>query len=107
MGIFWHILGVSWAYLGHVLGIFWAYFGHILGIYWACIEHILGICWACIEHILHISIFQAGALFCTETATFKPIFANFGYFVANLSTFWCPFTGLNNAVMSHTNIRYG
>ena len=37
--------------------------------------------------IAHITISQAGALFSIENA----FFAHFGYFVANLYTFWCPY----------------
>ena len=43
-------------------------------------------------------LFQAGAPFCTENMKFWPILANLGYFVANLRTFWCICTGLNNAL---------
>ena len=41
----------------------------------------------------------SGVLFSTENENFCHILANFGYFVANLRTFWCTTTGLNNAVV--------
>ena len=44
-------------------------------------------------------LFQGRALFCRENARFWPILANLGYFVANLHTFWCSFTGQDNAVV--------
>ena len=46
-------------------------------------------------HDRHCFLFiQAGVLFYKENTNFWPIlspFANFGYFVANLRTFWCTF----------------
>ena len=62
----------------------------------------LWVMWTLCEHSWYLSpppppavvyFFQAGALFCTENAKFGPILANLGYFVANLRTFWCTFTG--------------
>ena len=44
--------------------------------------------------------FRTRAFFCTENAKFWPLLAYEGYFVANLRTFWCTFTGLNNVVVS-------
>ena len=71
--------------------------------YQACInqEVIIGILrpW---DHSLYFSqppqpavvyLFQAGALFCKESVAFWPFSANLSYFVANLCTFWCTFTG--------------
>ena len=37
--------------------------------------------------------------FCTENAKLWHILAKFGYFVANLRTFWCTFIGLNNLLV--------
>ena len=37
--------------------------------------------------------FQDGALVSIENAKVWPIVAHLGYFVANLHTFWCTFTG--------------
>ena len=44
-------------------------------------------------------LFQAGILFSIENAKYWPILAHLGYFVANLRTFRCTLTGLNNAVV--------
>ena len=44
--------------------------------------------------------FRASVFYCTENAKFWPILANLGDVVASLRTFWCTFTGLNNAVVS-------
>ena len=41
----------------------------------------------------------SGVLFNMENATFWPILANFGTFVANLRTFSGAFSGLNNVVV--------
>ena len=38
-----------------------------------------------------VYFFQAGVLFSIETATYLPILASFGYFVANLRNVWCTF----------------
>ena len=43
--------------------------------------------------------FQGSVHFCIENAKFRPIFANLGYFVANLRTFGALFTGLNTAAV--------
>ena len=48
--------------------------------------------------IAHITICQAGALLSIK----KRFFACFGYFVANLCTFWCYITSLDNMVV-HQN----
>ena len=40
---------------------------------------------------------QYGTSFSIENAKFWPVLTIFGYFVANLRTFWC--TGLTNAVV--------
>ena len=44
-------------------------------------------------------LFQAGARFAQRKQNFG-LFGHFGFFVANLRTFWCAFTRLNNAVVS-------
>ena len=41
------------------------------------------------------------SLFSIENAKFWFVLAFFGYFVKNLRTFWCPFTGHNSAVVPH------
>ena len=42
---------------------------------------------------------EAGVPFSIKDAKFRPILANFGYYVAILRTFWCTFTGLNDVVV--------
>ena len=55
--------------------------------------------------------FHADVLFSIENAIFWPILAHFGYFVANLCTSQCTFTGLDNAVVCQnwqiSDIRWG
>ena len=56
------------------------------------------ICYHC-HQTRQCTFFQPVPFFCTKNANYWPILANLGFFVANLSTFWCTFTGLNNAVV--------
>ena len=51
-----------------------------------------------------VYFFLAGVLFSIENAKFWPTSANLVYFVANLRTFWCTFTGVTNVVYQNGQI---
>ena len=48
-----------------------------------------------------VLLFHADVLFSIQNAKCLHILAHFDYFRANSRTFWCTFTGLNNAVVYH------
>ena len=62
-------------------------------------------------NISSVLFFQACVLFSIESllenALFWPIFANFGYFAANLRTFQCTFTGSNNPLVYQKGLILG
>ena len=56
------------------------------------------------QHRLWCSFFQAGVICSIENAKCWPILAHLDYFVANMCTFWCTFTGLYIAVVNKNEV---